>query len=159
MMPLDIINMYPFVRVKLIKKALQHYLRNLLAKAKQRIKLGMTMIQFGMKNMLVNFRDKFYVYQGPAKGHDLLEEDVVLAIGGFKLVFLADLVTSFAFEKTAVCFKSALFWEIYRDDVLVVFKGRRKMREIALWLKGFQSKANKLMGSDYLQFTTELWRP
>eukprot|EP00957_Ditylum_brightwellii_P126711 9657637-Ditylum_brightwellii.AAC.1 len=72
-----------------------------------------------MKNTLVNFCNKFYVYQGAAKGHDLLEEDVVLAIGGFELVFLADLVASFIFEKAASCFKSVLFWEIYRDDGLV----------------------------------------
>eukprot|EP00957_Ditylum_brightwellii_P075880 5767104-Ditylum_brightwellii.AAC.1 len=55
MMLLDIINMYPSMRVKLIKKALQHYLHNLPAEAKQRIKLGMMMVQFGMKNILVNF--------------------------------------------------------------------------------------------------------
>eukprot|EP00957_Ditylum_brightwellii_P154959 11795097-Ditylum_brightwellii.AAC.1 len=45
LMLLDIVNMYPYVRVKLIKKELQ------------RIKLEITMVQFGMKNTLVNFCD------------------------------------------------------------------------------------------------------
>eukprot|EP00957_Ditylum_brightwellii_P145655 11089980-Ditylum_brightwellii.AAC.1 len=109
MMSLDIVNMYPSIRVKLIKKALQHYSRSLPAEAKQRIKFGMMMVQFEMKNTLVNFHDKFYIYQGAAKGHDILEEDVAQTIGGFESVFLADLVASFVFEKMAVCFKSALF--------------------------------------------------
>eukprot|EP00957_Ditylum_brightwellii_P167332 12739009-Ditylum_brightwellii.AAC.1 len=83
MMSLDIINMYPSMRVKLIKKVLQYYLPNLPVEAKQRIKLGMVMVQFRMRNTLVNFHDKLYVYWGAAKGHGLSEEDVALAIGGF----------------------------------------------------------------------------
>eukprot|EP00957_Ditylum_brightwellii_P193568 14740293-Ditylum_brightwellii.AAC.2 len=43
MMSLDIVNMYPFVRVKLIKKVLQHYARSLPAEAKQRINFGIMM--------------------------------------------------------------------------------------------------------------------
>eukprot|EP00957_Ditylum_brightwellii_P026887 2032936-Ditylum_brightwellii.AAC.1 len=44
------------------------------------------------RNTPVNFRDKFYVYQGAAKGQDLLEEDVALVSSAFKSAFLADLV-------------------------------------------------------------------
>eukprot|EP00957_Ditylum_brightwellii_P210381 15364905-Ditylum_brightwellii.AAC.1 len=65
-------------------------------------KLGMTMVQFRMKNTLVNCHNKFYVYQGAAKGHDLSEEDVVLAIGSFESAFFVDLVVSFIFEKWQV---------------------------------------------------------
>eukprot|EP00957_Ditylum_brightwellii_P056720 4298419-Ditylum_brightwellii.AAC.1 len=57
------------------------------------------MVKFGMRNTLVNFRDKFYVYQGAAKGQDLSEEDVALAIGMFESAFLADLVALFVFKK------------------------------------------------------------
>eukprot|EP00957_Ditylum_brightwellii_P127158 9695432-Ditylum_brightwellii.AAC.1 len=100
------------------------------------------MVKFGMRNTLVNFREKFYIYQGAAKGWDLSEEDVALIIGAFELAFLADLVALFVFKKTAVCFKSTLLREIYWDDGLV----------------GFQAKVNKLADNNYLQFTTELWR-
>eukprot|EP00957_Ditylum_brightwellii_P124605 9497054-Ditylum_brightwellii.AAC.1 len=105
------------------------------------------------------FREKFYIYQGAANGQDLSEEDAVLAIGAFELAFLADLVALFVFEKTVVCFKSTLLQGIYQDDGLVVFEGKQTRREIALWLKGFQAKVNKLADGNYLQFTTELWRP
>eukprot|EP00957_Ditylum_brightwellii_P000861 68309-Ditylum_brightwellii.AAC.1 len=93
--------MYPSVRVKLIKKALQHYSHSLPEEAKWRVNLVLAMVKFGMRNMLVNFFDKFNVYQGAAKGQDLLEEDVALAICAFESVFLADLVALFVFEKTA----------------------------------------------------------
>eukprot|EP00957_Ditylum_brightwellii_P014907 1124631-Ditylum_brightwellii.AAC.1 len=43
MMSLDIKNMYPSVRVKLIKKALEFYSRNLSPEDKRKIKLGMEM--------------------------------------------------------------------------------------------------------------------
>eukprot|EP00957_Ditylum_brightwellii_P195169 14870140-Ditylum_brightwellii.AAC.1 len=52
MMSLDINNMYPLMRVKLIKKALEFYSQNLSREDKQKIKLGMDMVQFGMKNAL-----------------------------------------------------------------------------------------------------------
>eukprot|EP00957_Ditylum_brightwellii_P027328 2065884-Ditylum_brightwellii.AAC.1 len=99
MMSLDIINMYPSIWVKLIKKALQYYSCSLPAEAKQGINLGLAMVKFGIKSMLVNVSDKFYAYQGAAKGQDLLEEDVVLTISAFESAFLADLVVSFVIEK------------------------------------------------------------
>eukprot|EP00957_Ditylum_brightwellii_P193392 14725453-Ditylum_brightwellii.AAC.2 len=99
MMSLDIVNMYPSVRVKLVKKALQYYSRGLPTEAKQRINLGLAMVKFGMKNMLVNFCDKFYVYQCAAKGQELSEEDVALAICAFKSAFLADLVVFLYLKK------------------------------------------------------------
>eukprot|EP00957_Ditylum_brightwellii_P089493 6814718-Ditylum_brightwellii.AAC.1 len=52
LMSLDIKNMYPSIRVKLIKKVLKFYSRSLSPEDKQKLELGMEMIQFGMKNML-----------------------------------------------------------------------------------------------------------
>eukprot|EP00957_Ditylum_brightwellii_P056484 4281731-Ditylum_brightwellii.AAC.1 len=52
MMSLYIVNMYLSVGLKLIKKALQHYMRNLPVEAKQRINLRMAMVQFRMKYTL-----------------------------------------------------------------------------------------------------------
>eukprot|EP00957_Ditylum_brightwellii_P207229 15352072-Ditylum_brightwellii.AAC.1 len=91
------------------------------------------MVQFGMKSMLVNFGDKFYVYKGAAKGKNLTADGIALAIGGM------------------------LFQGIYQDDGLVVFKEKWMKRMLAKWLVDFQSVVDKIEGGDYLQFTTELW--
>eukprot|EP00957_Ditylum_brightwellii_P026628 2013265-Ditylum_brightwellii.AAC.1 len=77
------------------------------------------MIQFGMKNTLVSFRDKYFNYKGAAKGDDLTVEDSALAIGGFESAFLADLVASYLFEMTGKKFIEARYKSIYRDDGLM----------------------------------------
>eukprot|EP00957_Ditylum_brightwellii_P149256 11366643-Ditylum_brightwellii.AAC.1 len=57
-MSLDIEFMYPSIRVRLIKKALNFYTRNLSKEEKKRVQNGMKLIQHGMKSTLVGFRDK-----------------------------------------------------------------------------------------------------
>eukprot|EP00957_Ditylum_brightwellii_P109714 8368582-Ditylum_brightwellii.AAC.1 len=54
-MSLDIVNMYPSVRFKLIWKALNHYVRDLPDEAKKTTKQCMDIVQFGMKNTLIQF--------------------------------------------------------------------------------------------------------
>ena len=51
-----------------------------------------------------------------------------LAIGGYESAFLADLVTSYLFEKCSNQFKEVLWKGIYRDGGLLVFKGRNHFR-------------------------------
>eukprot|EP00957_Ditylum_brightwellii_P046275 3511347-Ditylum_brightwellii.AAC.1 len=80
-MSLDIKNMYPLVRVKLIKRALEFYSQNLSREEKQKIQLGIKMVQFGMKNTLVSYQDKYFVYKGAAKGANLTIGNLALAIG------------------------------------------------------------------------------
>eukprot|EP00957_Ditylum_brightwellii_P183876 14005670-Ditylum_brightwellii.AAC.1 len=46
LMLLDIVNMYPLIRVKLIKKALKHYAKDLLVEAGETIDLCMDIVQF-----------------------------------------------------------------------------------------------------------------
>eukprot|EP00957_Ditylum_brightwellii_P035657 2703420-Ditylum_brightwellii.AAC.1 len=129
-MLLDIVNMYPSVRVKLIWKALNYYARDLPATARETIDLCMDIVQFGMKSTLIQFRGKYYVYKGTAKGKEFSNEDVVLAIGVYELTFLANIVASYLFEKTEECFANCVFRGIYRDDGLVVLVGKRNKREI-----------------------------
>eukprot|EP00957_Ditylum_brightwellii_P138773 10578067-Ditylum_brightwellii.AAC.1 len=105
-MLLDIDNIYSSVRVKLIKKALRHFSKNLPDDAKKWIKLSLEMVQFGMKSTLVDFGDKFYVNKEAAKGKNLTANDVVLANGGYELAFLANLVASYVFEMTENFFES-----------------------------------------------------
>eukprot|EP00957_Ditylum_brightwellii_P111709 8520287-Ditylum_brightwellii.AAC.1 len=100
-----------------------------------------------------------FVYQGAAKGKELSNEDVALAIGAYESAFLANIVASYMFEETGECFKNCVFRGIYRDNGLVVFMGNKNKREIQEWLWKYQSLVNELVGSDYLQFTTKLWLP
>eukprot|EP00957_Ditylum_brightwellii_P194628 14825759-Ditylum_brightwellii.AAC.1 len=58
LMSLNIKNMYLLVRIKLIKKALEFYSQDLSVEDRQKIKLGMKMVQFGMKSTSVSFQDK-----------------------------------------------------------------------------------------------------
>ena len=69
--------------------------------------------------ILLNFQDKYYEY-----GDEGLETKG-LAIGGYESAFLADLVASYLLEVTNNQFKEVLWIGIYRDDGLLVFKGKK----------------------------------
>eukprot|EP00957_Ditylum_brightwellii_P048098 3651302-Ditylum_brightwellii.AAC.1 len=90
-MSLDIVNMYPLIRVKLIKKILRYYAKDLPAEARETIDLCMDIVQFGMKSTLIQFKGRYFVYKGSAKGKEILEEDVALAIGAYESAFLANI--------------------------------------------------------------------
>eukprot|EP00957_Ditylum_brightwellii_P059550 4521804-Ditylum_brightwellii.AAC.1 len=64
----------------------------------------MDIVQFGMKSTLVQFRGCYYVYQGAAKGKELSDKDIALAIGAYESAFLADIVASYIFKETEECF-------------------------------------------------------
>ena len=50
-----------------------------------------------------------------------------------------------------------IYHVIYRDDGLVVFKGKKKASEIKDWLEEFQKTVNTAAGNQHLQFTAEIW--
>eukprot|EP00957_Ditylum_brightwellii_P191655 14591428-Ditylum_brightwellii.AAC.1 len=78
----------------------------------------MDIVQFRMKSTLIQFRGQHYVYQGAAKGKELSDKDVALAIGAYELAFLADIVATYVFEEMEECFRQCIFRGIYRDDGL-----------------------------------------
>eukprot|EP00957_Ditylum_brightwellii_P098473 7502150-Ditylum_brightwellii.AAC.1 len=119
LMSLEIVNMYPSVWVTLICKAFNHYAKNLPATARETIDLCMDIMQFGMKSTLIQFRGQYFVYQGAAKGKELPNKDVALAIGAYELAFLANIIASYVFEETEECFERCVFRGIYRDNGLV----------------------------------------
>ena len=82
-----------------------------------------------------------------------------LAIGGYVSAFLADLVTSYLFEKCYNQFKEVLRKGIYRDNGFLLFKGKKSLSEIKIWREDFQVRVNKIAGNEYLQFTFDLWMP
>ena len=71
-----------------------------------------------MSSTLINSQDKYYEY-----GDEGLEKNG-LAIRGYESAFLADLVASYLLEVTNNQFKEVLWRGIYRDDRLLVFKGK-----------------------------------
>ena len=68
-------------------------------------------------------------------------------------------MASYLLEVTNNQFKAVLWRGNYRDDGLLVFKGRRSKSEIQIWRDKFQEKIDKIAGNDYLQFTCESWNP
>ena len=70
---------------------------------------------------LLKFQEKYYEY-----GEDGLEIKA-LEIGDCESEFLADLVASYLLEATKDKFKEFLWKVMYRDDGLLVFKGRRSV--------------------------------
>eukprot|EP00957_Ditylum_brightwellii_P067473 5121492-Ditylum_brightwellii.AAC.1 len=76
----------------------------------------MDIVQFGMKSTLIQFRGRYYVYKGAAKGKELSDEDVALAIGAYESAFLANIVASYVFEETGECFTECVFRGIYWGD-------------------------------------------
>ena len=84
-------------------------------------------------------------------------EEQVLAIDGYKSVFLADLFASYLFEKAKPIFCPTIYHGIYRDDGLVIFKGNKNASEIKDWLEEFQQTVNTAVGNQHLKFTAEIW--
>ena len=41
----------------------------------------------------------------------------------------------------------------------MVFKGKKSVREIKVWLDEFQQRVDKAGGNQHLQFTAEIWKP
>ena len=104
-----------------------------------------------MSSTLISFDREYYKYHGGEKGEQGLE------IGGYESAFLADLVASYLFEKASPIFRLTIYHGIYRDDGLVVFKGKKETSEIKDWLEKFQQTVNLAAGNQHLKFTAEIW--
>eukprot|EP00957_Ditylum_brightwellii_P134637 10264368-Ditylum_brightwellii.AAC.2 len=94
-------------------------------------------MQFGMKSTLIQFKGQYFVYQGAAKGKEISDENIALAIDAYESAFLADIVASNVFEEMEECFKKCIFRGIYRDDGLVVFVGKQDKHKIQEWLQKY----------------------
>ena len=68
-----------------------------------------------------------------------------------------DLVASYLFDKASPIFRTKIYYGIYQDDGLVVFKGKKKTSEIKDWLEKFQQTVNLAAGNQHLKFTAEIW--
>ena len=151
---LDIKNMYPSLKYKLILAAITHYSHGFDEKDNERINACLEMLKFSMSNTIVTFRDRYY--KNGVHG-DPMERS--LTIGGYKSGWLADLIASFIFEKAQQQFEDTHFFGIYRDDGLAAFKGRKETSELTEWLQNFQSQVNIITQSEDVQFTMVIWKP
>ena len=70
---------------------------------------------------------------------------------------MADLVASYLFDNAKPILLPTIYHGIYRDDSLVVFKGKNKASEIKYWLEEFQQTVNTAAGNQHLKFTAEIW--
>ena len=70
---------------------------------------------------------------------------------------LASLVVAYLFEKANTLLKRTTYHGIYRDESLVVLKGKKSIKEIKHWLVEFQKISDKELGNQHLQFTAEIW--
>ena len=61
---IDAKDYYPSVRFKLVKKAIEFFTKDLPAKEKTTVELGLRLIKQGMNSTFVTFKDKYYRYDG-----------------------------------------------------------------------------------------------
>jgi hypothetical protein len=83
---LDIEAFYPSVTYGLVKRAIEFFSSLLGEKEKQKSKVRLGMIAFGMGNTLLTFVDKYCNYNGKRN-----IRDKGLTIGGYKSAWLANL--------------------------------------------------------------------
>eukprot|EP00957_Ditylum_brightwellii_P160117 12188676-Ditylum_brightwellii.AAC.1 len=112
-MSLHINNIYPLIRVKLIQKALDYYTSKLLISARKAVQECMEIVKFGMKSMLIRFRDKYYKYNEATGKDNVSDKDIGLAIDRYKTAFLASIVASYMFKMTNAYFDEAIIRGIY----------------------------------------------
>ena len=152
---LDIVSFYPSIKFNVVKKAVQYYSKLLNKKEKKTIDNCLNLIQFGMSNTLITFKDEYYEHGGscdPTKRG--------LTIGGYESAWLANLVAAWILENNEKLFRrTSLYHGIYRDDGLIIFKDKWTINHIDKWIKTFQFNVNELCGDEDLQFTTSIWKP
>ena len=118
---IDAVSMYPLIKFHLAKKAISYFTRNIPKIQIYTVKLCLKLIAFGMSSTLLILEEKYFEYG--EKGI----ETKGLAIGGYKLSFIANLVAYYLFEKCNNQFKEALWKGIYRYYSLLVFKGKKSL--------------------------------
>lgn len=151
---LDIVDMYPSIQHKLIRKSIEHYSRNLSEEEHTIINAALEMQQFSMGNTLVMFRDKYYEY---GTADDPFERS--LTIGGYDSAWMADLVGGYIFDLAEDHFNMTKFFGLYRDDGNVAFEDVRSIDDLKQWLHDFQSRVNEIVGNDGIKFTMDIWKP
>ena len=85
-----------------------------------------------MSSTFIYFNGEYYKYNGGEK------EEQGLAIGGYELSLLANLVTSYMFENSKTIINQTTYHNIYRTENMVLLQGNKSVQEIEDWLAEFQ---------------------
>ena len=111
------------------------------AATKKTINLCLELIRFGIRSTLITFDIEYYEYNRGKK------EEQGLAIGGYELALLAELVASYLFEINKAILNPTTYHGIYLDHGLVVFNGKKSVNEMKYWLEGFHQTVNRAAGN------------
>jgi hypothetical protein len=154
---LDALDYYPSVHLKLVKKAIWHYARDLPPEVKDTIATALKLIEFGMTSTAMAFQDQHYIYDGSQTS-----DDTGLSIGAYESAWLADLVGSYVLEQVEATTTLLIPEETplnghYRDDGLMAKNGRWSYHRLVTWLDQFQTKVNEIAEGTYLQYDCEMW--
>ena len=71
-------------------------------------------------------------------------EECGLTIGGYELVWLADLVVSYVLESASKQFEGMQLKGIYRDDSFIVFDGRSESRQCCRLAKEVPAESKRI---------------
>ena len=119
------------------------------------------MTAFGMKATLICYQDEYFNYKGIVEenGVDGNKDENGLAIGGYESAFCLDVGATYVYKMNEKILNKLRFAGTYRGNGLMIFRERLSHRQAIHWLRHFQIQVNKLVGSDYFQFTAEIWNP
>lgn len=160
---LDIVDFYPSITFKLVKKAIQHYVDplDLPDTDKNIVDVSLEFIQYGMENQFFQFGPYYYKY-----GNHLDNGfGSALAIGAFESAWLADLVASYLLEEAEDLFNGFTYFGIYRDDGICIAPHVWPSEDIVEWLEEFQATIDEICldenGDEIarVKFTAEVWKP
>eukprot|EP00957_Ditylum_brightwellii_P144140 10981983-Ditylum_brightwellii.AAC.1 len=146
-MPMDIVNMYPSCKLKLIKQAFRHYTCNLLRKHKKTIETCIKMIAFRIKTTLIRYRDEYFIYKGVVgeNGSNGDEDEKKIAIGGYESAFCADVGATYVYKMNESILNKLRYAGTYQDDGLTIFREHLSHRQAIHWLRHFHLQVNKLV--------------
>ena len=92
----DVINMYPSIKLSTIKKAVIFFSRKVTVLTKKTINICLELIRVGIRSTLISFGGEWYKY------HSVKTEEQGLAIGGYESDILTNLFASYVLRYTSL---------------------------------------------------------
>jgi hypothetical protein len=148
-------DMYPQCRFKAVSNAVKHFGTTLPDLKQEHINKCLDILHFSMGNTIVTFQDMYYKY-----GVDADPNCRGLTISGFESASFAHLEASYMFDKLNYLLECHIYFiGTYRDNELLVFRGRKTHKWLTQWLATFQQGVDRLLRTQDIQFTMEIWSP
>lgn len=140
---IDVVGMYPSITFDLIQQAINCFALPLNEEEKEKIKKCLQMIEFEMKNTFLMFNGQYYQYLGINNG-----EKKGSKIGGFKSVWLTDVVAAYLLEEAdPILCEETFFVGLYQDDGFVVLRGKQSQKDVEGCFQSFQESITTTVGS------------